>query len=79
MAEKYSLSLLDVMDRLWFHQIILFSETPSISFPKNLEKNMPIQDSMTCPPKSQCQEFSSVESESTLQQVTNQSYKRACT
>ncbi|MCD7449953.1 hypothetical protein HAX54_002478 [Datura stramonium] len=68
MAEKYSIGLLGAMDRLWFHQIILFSETPSVSFPKNLEKPLPIQDSLTCSPKNQCQELSSVESESTLQQ-----------
>ncbi|CAN4118922.1 unnamed protein product [Withania somnifera] len=63
MAEIYtSIGLLGVMDRLWFHQIILFAETPSVSFPKSLEKHLPIQDSLTC------QEFSSVESESTLLQ-----------
>ncbi|KAK4377689.1 hypothetical protein RND71_003985 [Anisodus tanguticus] len=68
MAEKYSIGLLGVMDRLWFHQIILFSKTPSVSFLKTLEKPLPIQDSLTCSPKKQCQEFSSVESESTLLQ-----------
>ncbi|KAJ8533980.1 hypothetical protein K7X08_007304 [Anisodus acutangulus] len=68
MAEKYSIGLLGVMDRLWFHQIILFSETPSVSFPKNLEKPLPIQDSLTCSLKYQCQELSSVESQSTLLQ-----------
>lgn len=71
MEEKYSIGLLGVMDRLWFHQIILFSETPSISFPKNLEKTLPIEDSLTCSPKKQCQEFPSANSESTLLQVTN--------
>ncbi|KAM3205312.1 hypothetical protein P3L10_028722 [Capsicum annuum] len=60
MAEIYS--LLGVMDRLWFHQIILFSETPSVSLPKNHENLLPVQDSLTC------QELSSVESESTLLQ-----------
>ncbi|KAF3648850.1 putative peroxidase 21-like [Capsicum annuum] len=62
MAEIYS--LLGVMDRLWFHQIILFSETPSVSLPKNHENLLPVQDSLTC------QELSSVESESTLLQCT---------
>ncbi|CAN4109618.1 unnamed protein product [Withania somnifera] len=69
MSEKYStIGLLDVMDRLWYHQIILFSDTPSVSFPKDLGKPLPIQDSLTCSPKSQCRESSSVESEGTLRQ-----------
>ncbi|XP_060174547.1 uncharacterized protein LOC132605408 [Lycium barbarum] len=68
MAEKYSIGLLGVMDHLWFHQIILLSETHSVSFPKNVEKTLPIQDSLTCSPKNQYQELSSVESESTLLQ-----------
>ncbi|KAK4725057.1 hypothetical protein R3W88_027836 [Solanum pinnatisectum] len=54
MEEKYSIGLLGVMDQLWFHQMILFSKTPSISFPEN---PLPIQDSLT-----------SVESENTLLQ-----------
>ncbi|XP_009784159.1 uncharacterized protein LOC107831488 [Nicotiana tabacum] len=58
MAEKYSIGLVDVMDRLWFHQIILFSEPPSVSFPKN-------QCQTTLIPQ---EEFSSIESESTLLQ-----------
>ncbi|OIT36349.1 PREDICTED: uncharacterized protein LOC109242149 [Nicotiana attenuata] len=58
MAEKYSISLFGVMDRLWFHQIILFSEPPSVSFPKN-------QCQATSIPQ---EEFSSIESESTLLQ-----------
>ncbi|KAG5582969.1 hypothetical protein H5410_053596 [Solanum commersonii] len=47
MKEKYSIGLLGIMDQLWFHQIILFSITPSISFLKNLENPLPIQDSLT--------------------------------
>ncbi|XP_009601139.1 uncharacterized protein [Nicotiana tomentosiformis] len=58
MAEKYSIGLLGVMDRLWFHQIILFSEPSSVSFPEN-------QCQSTLVPQ---KEFSSVESESTLLQ-----------
>ncbi|XP_015055128.1 uncharacterized protein LOC107001683 [Solanum pennellii] len=54
MAEKYSIVLLGIMDQLWFHQIILFSKTPSISIPEN---PLPIQDSLA-----------SVESENTLLQ-----------
>uniref|UniRef100_A0A3Q7IN70 Uncharacterized protein n=2 Tax=Solanum lycopersicum TaxID=4081 RepID=A0A3Q7IN70_SOLLC len=42
------------MDQLWFHQIILFSKTPSISIPEN---PLPIQDSLA-----------SVETENTLVQ-----------
>lgn len=56
MAEKYSIVLLGIMDQLWFHQIILFSKTPSISIPEN---PLPIQDSLA-----------SVETENTLVQVT---------
>ncbi|KAK6942830.1 hypothetical protein RJ641_028207 [Dillenia turbinata] len=36
MANSYSISLLGVMDRLWFHQIILFSEPTSL-LSKNLQ------------------------------------------
>ncbi|KAK4345719.1 hypothetical protein RND71_035895 [Anisodus tanguticus] len=57
MAEKYSIGLLGVMDRLWFHQIFTKLFSPSVSFPKNLENPLPIQDSLT-----------SVESQSTLLQ-----------
>ncbi|CAK9179625.1 unnamed protein product [Ilex paraguariensis] len=34
MATNYAICLLGAMDRLWFHQIILFSEPSSLLFPK---------------------------------------------
>ncbi|KAJ9184271.1 hypothetical protein P3X46_004015 [Hevea brasiliensis] len=44
MADLCSLCLLGVMDRLWFHQIILFSESESstVLFPKTLKQQTPL-------------------------------------
>lgn len=41
MADLYSLCLLGVMDRLWFHQIILFSESSTVLVPKTLKQQTP--------------------------------------
>ncbi|XP_002519556.3 uncharacterized protein LOC8284549 [Ricinus communis] len=43
MADHYSLCLLGVMDRLWFHQIILFPETSStVLLSKTLKQQTPL-------------------------------------
>ncbi|KAJ9181604.1 hypothetical protein P3X46_009719 [Hevea brasiliensis] len=41
MADLYSLCLLGVMERLWFHQIILFSESSAVQIPKTLKQQSP--------------------------------------
>ncbi|OAY42651.1 uncharacterized protein LOC110620766 [Manihot esculenta] len=41
MADLYSLCLLGVMDRLWFHQIILLSESSTVLVPKTLKQQTP--------------------------------------
>ncbi|KAL5059966.1 hypothetical protein RYX36_031570 [Vicia faba] len=47
MADRYSLSIIAEMDKLWFHQIILFSQptttTPFVA--KHVEKHVPISES----------------------------------
>ncbi|KDP29097.1 hypothetical protein JCGZ_16486 [Jatropha curcas] len=40
MADHYSLCLFGLMDRLWFHQIILYSESSTV--PKTLKQQIPL-------------------------------------
>ncbi|KAA8516533.1 hypothetical protein F0562_016961 [Nyssa sinensis] len=47
MATHYAICLLGAMDRLWFHQIILFPEPISLLFPKTLKAPQPFSESLT--------------------------------
>ncbi|KAF1881234.1 hypothetical protein Lal_00023270 [Lupinus albus] len=47
MADKYFLCIAEEMDRLWFHQFIIFSEpTPSVA-PKPIRKHVPTLESLS--------------------------------
>ncbi|CAK8543829.1 unnamed protein product [Lathyrus sativus] len=46
MEDRYSLSIIEEMDKLWFHQIILFSQPTATPFvAKHVEKHVPISES----------------------------------
>ncbi|KAL7265134.1 hypothetical protein ACSBR1_002984 [Camellia fascicularis] len=46
MADNYAICILGTMDRLWFHQIILFTEPTSLLFPKTLNSSQPISQTL---------------------------------
>ncbi|CAL5334794.1 unnamed protein product [Camellia sinensis] len=46
MADNYAICILGTMDRLWFHQIILFTEPTSLLFPKTLNSLQPISQTL---------------------------------
>ncbi|XP_061338465.1 uncharacterized protein LOC133285271 isoform X2 [Gastrolobium bilobum] len=48
MEDKYYLCIVAEMDRLWFHQIILFSEPTASVTPEPVEKPVPISESPSC-------------------------------
>ncbi|CAJ2632639.1 unnamed protein product [Trifolium pratense] len=45
MADKYSLSIIGEMDRLWYHQIILFSKPTTLLLATKVEKHVTISES----------------------------------
>ncbi|XP_059646901.1 uncharacterized protein LOC132293433 [Cornus florida] len=48
MANDYEVCLFEVMNRLWFHQIILFPE-PTVLIPKTLKTSKPTSESLPHP------------------------------
>ncbi|XWS66911.1 hypothetical protein CRYUN_Cryun05aG0241200 [Craigia yunnanensis] len=52
MGDNFSLCLIGAMDRLWFHQIIMFSEPFSLYFTKTLKPQLPYSESTTTSPSS---------------------------
>ncbi|KAK9265707.1 hypothetical protein L1049_001677 [Liquidambar formosana] len=48
MADNYTLCLVGVMDRLWFHQIIVFSESISLLCHKTPRTPQPTSESFIC-------------------------------
>ncbi|TKY62168.1 hypothetical protein E2542_SST12024 [Spatholobus suberectus] len=83
MADKNFLCIIEEMDRLWFHQVILFSE-PTTSFvslqsPPDEEKPVPTSESVSCSssilssPPPPDEETSTDESPSSEKQLSSES------
>lgn len=76
MADHYSLCIIGVMDRLWFHQIVLFSEPTASIAPKPIQTTLPILESMSYPslPPPPDEEKTSDEPSSPEKQVLSESF-----